>query len=116
MGLFQNDSVSNCERVVQDRYIIFTHGLAEILTITPVRMFGMCWKGSARWSDSPIINTRCLGKINATHHMDGNKSCDIAKDNQNNAIANENCNKSLREIYILESVTFLWPSNVRRGV
>lgn len=28
--------------------------------------------------------------------MDGNKSCDIAKDNQNNATTNENCKKKFK--------------------
>ena len=42
----QDSSGSNCERVVQGAWdIIFTHGLATtVQTLTPLRIFEMCWR------------------------------------------------------------------------
>ena len=38
-------------------------GHHRVLTLTPLKVFGMCWKRLKEWFDSPVINTKSRPKI-----------------------------------------------------
>ena len=79
-GIFQDDNAKIHQALVVKGWsmrthecqgaggLIFTHefGLHRVLTLTPLKVFGMRWKRLKEWFDSPVINTKSWPKLNAT--------------------------------------------------
>ena len=85
----QDSSGSSCERVEhEDTWVPQSmrshfHTLATVLTLTPLKVFGVQGKDWMNGVDSPVINTKSRPKMNAT--LKGNKCCDVASGCRNNA-------------------------------
>ena len=77
----QDSSGSSCERVEQEDTLVSgsmtSHfhtwiGHHRVLTLTALKVFGMCRKRLKEWFHSPVINTKSRPKIYAT--LDGSNT------------------------------------------
>ena len=81
-GILQDDNAKIHQALVVKEWSMRTHESFShinwpVLTLTPLKVFGMCWKRLKEWLDSPaVINTKSGPKMNAI--LDGNKCYDIA--------------------------------------